>query len=255
MPTSSIDWFEWNGVKCTTKAMHVLSQPTVLRAPERVEEIKVPGRAGSLTMTEGEYVHEPIVMACDCVIDKEYVGAYGLSQSIISNITGWLHGNGTVKFANRKEGYYKARVVNQIGFDKILRGNPHMAFQVQFRCQPYMYLDSGATPIMYNSSPANWVNPGNMPSEPLLRVTGTGGTIMCGSDTFIINQMSDISYLMLDCEAKLAYTGIPGNAGDPLRLMGTRVMGDWFTMDPGSHFLQFGNGITSVQITPRWRML
>ena len=49
---SDIDWFRWNGVKCTEYGMHVLEQPTLLSPKERMEFETVPGRSGSLTLTE-----------------------------------------------------------------------------------------------------------------------------------------------------------------------------------------------------------
>lgn len=33
---SDIDWFRWNGVKCTEYGLHVLEQPTLLRPKERI---------------------------------------------------------------------------------------------------------------------------------------------------------------------------------------------------------------------------
>lgn len=50
---SDIDWFEWNGVKCTEYGMHVLSQPVHIRAAERASTVSIPGRSGSLTLFEG----------------------------------------------------------------------------------------------------------------------------------------------------------------------------------------------------------
>ena len=111
-----MDWFEWNGVRCTQYGIHVLEQPPVTIPSERVTFTDVPGRSGSLTQLEGDDVYDDMVLTATCLIDD---------PSRIPEIAAWLRGSGTVTFANRQAGFYHARVVNQIPFEKILRGNPH----------------------------------------------------------------------------------------------------------------------------------
>ena len=124
------DWFQWNGKRCTEYGIHVSDQPPLTLPAERVTFTDVPGRSGSLTTTEGEYVYEDMVLTAQCFI---------LSGTRVPEIAAWLRGSGTVTFANRPEGYYEARIINQIPFEKILRGNPHLAFAVNFRCKPFWY--------------------------------------------------------------------------------------------------------------------
>lgn len=253
----SVDWFEWNGVKCTDYGMHVLTQPQIIRAPERVERIPIPGRSGALTFLEDEDIYEQINLAVSCVIDSPYSKAFGNTDNITA-ICGWLRGHGDIRFANRIEGHYRGRVANQIGFDKIVRGNPHMAFQVQFVCDPFLFLESGSIAQEIKTSPGTMRNLGNIPAQPLLKLTGTGpGSIMCGSSTMLIvgQAFTGVNYIMLDCEAKVPYVGERGNPLDPLRLLGTRVTGEWLTIPKDTSFLTFTGGITSVTVIPRWRVL
>lgn len=253
---SEVDWFEWNSTKCTQYGMHVLGQPSIISAAERVSNEEIPGRSGALTLLEGDNIFDDITLAVTCVIDSPYETAEGESVSRIAKICGWLRGNGEIKFANQPDGYYKGRMSSQISFDKIVSGDPHMAFQVQFRCQPFFYLDSGETAITIPvaDSPKQLTNPGNIPSQPVIKLTGTGeGTIMAGNSTMLINSFEDIEYLMLDCEAKIAYTGIPGDTSDPLKLLGTRVTGEWLTIPVGTSFFTLTGNITSAIVTPRWR--
>lgn len=251
---SEVDWFEWNGVKCTQYGMHVLGQPSILSAAERVSNEEIPGRSGTLTLLEGDNIFDDVTIAVVCVIDDPYETVDGESISRISKICGWLRGNGTIKFANQQEGYRKGRVANQISFDKIVNGNPHMSFQVQFRCQPFFYLNSGEEAVNVTTETKSLYNPGNIPSEPVIKFTGTAeGTIMVGNSTMLINSFEDVDYIMLDCEAKIAYTGVPGDANDPVKLLGTRVTGEWLTIPTGTSFFTMTGGITSALITPRWR--
>ena len=260
MQLSDIDWFEWNGVKSTAYGMHVLTQPNFLSPLERAEYVTVPGRSGSLTILEGEDVYDDINLSCSCVIDDPFgsVTVSGKTGQRIPMIMGWLKGNGEVKFANRTDGYYKARIANQISFDKAVQGNPHRLVSVQFRCQSFFYLDSGKTATTYSASTNTLTNPGNISSAPLITVNKANnqntGTIMCGGSTMIITFAEDgldtISSIILDCEAKVAYTLDNG----VYKLRGTRVQGDWLRIPSGVSYLDLSN-VSSVSVTPRWRCI
>ena len=110
------DWFSWNGKKCTEYGIHVLEQPPITIPAERATFTNVPGRPGSLTTLEGDDVYDDLILTAQCMISD---------PSRISDIAAYLKGSSTVTFANRPGGFYFARIVNQIPFEKILRGNPH----------------------------------------------------------------------------------------------------------------------------------
>ena len=122
------DWFEWNGKKCTDFGIHVSEHPPITLPAERSTFTNVPGRSGSLTVLEDEDVYDDMLLTCTCFIEH---------TDRLLEIAAWLRGSGTVTFANRQGGFYYARVVNQIPFEKILRGHPHRSFAVIFRCQPF----------------------------------------------------------------------------------------------------------------------
>ena len=248
------DWFEWNGVKCTDYGMTVLAFPSIVKASERVSYRESPGLSGSLTQKEGEHVYDDVVLACTCIIDDPYELVEGTTVSRIQKICGWLLGDGTLKFADRPEGFYLGRVTNQISFDTIVRANPHRSFQVQFRCRPFFRLTSGLTTRSTTGASLALTNLGNIPAKPLLRLAGTGeGTVMCGDSTMLINNLSGISYLMLDCEAEYAYKGALGNPVDPLVSLNSRVdRTDWLEIPTGASFLTISGGISSAILTPRW---
>lgn len=260
---ADIDWFKWNDVKCTDYGMHVLQQPAIISASERVSTETIPGRSGSITLTEGEeneIVLSDIALSATCVIDDPYMTVDNEQVSRIAKISGWLKGAGNVIFANRPEGYYKARITNQISFDQIVQGNPHRSFSVQFRCDPSFYLTEGDEETEYTESPIALSNKGNTYSLPLIKITPVSGsteeaTIMCGSSTMIINSFKDIPYIILDCEAKVAYKGVVGSASDPVMLLGTRVVGSWLKIPKGNPYLTFTGNVGSVSITPRWRCI
>ena len=138
---------------------------------ERATYTNVPGRPGSLTTLEGEDVYDDLVLTATCFLSD---------PSQIPAIAAWLKGSGTVTFANRQGGFYYARVVNQISFEKILRGNAHRAFAVNFRCKPFWYAEN-VEPITLTESGTFITNPGSVYSEPVITVNGSGDiTLMVG---------------------------------------------------------------------------
>lgn len=253
---SDIDWFQWNGVKCTEYGMHVLEQPTYLRPKERIDYETIPGRSGSLALAEGDDIFDDLQLTCKCVIDDSYGTEDDVRFDRLQRISAWLRGSGEIVFASRPEGFYKARISNQLRFERILRGHPHRTFSVEFRCQPFFYPSGGNTPITVGSDPLRLTNPGNVRALPLIKLTGTGeGTIMLGDGTMFVNGFDNLDYLMLDCEAKVVYKGTAGSAADPLVLLGSRVTGEWLTIPVGTSFVTLTGGITSASIVPRWRSI
>ena len=109
------DYFLWNGVDCRTYGIHVTEQPPITIPLERSTQTNVPGRPGSLTQLEGEDVYDDMILTATCFISD---------PAQIPAIAAWLKGSGTVAFANRTGGYYKARIANQIPFEKVLGAIP-----------------------------------------------------------------------------------------------------------------------------------
>ena len=230
-----MDWFEWNGVRCTQYGIHVLEQPPVTIPSERVTFTDVPGRSGSLTQMEGDDVYDDMVLTATCLIDD---------PSRIPEIAAWLRGSGTVTFANRQGGFYHARVVNQIPFEKILRGNPHRSFAINFRCKPFWYL-SDVEPITLTTSGTFITNPGSMASEPLITVYGSGEiTLMVG---MTITELEIADKITLDTPLMEAYNSSTS--------MNSCMSGDFPQLLPGKNAVSWSGNVSRVEIQPNWRSL
>ena len=229
------DWFEWNGVRCTQYGIHVLEQPPVTIPSERVAFTDVPGRSGSLTQLEGDDVYDDMVLTATCLIDD---------PSRIPEIAAWLRGSGTVTFANRQGGFYHARVVNQIPFEKILRGNPHRSFAINFRCKPFWYL-SDVGLITLTTSGTFITNPGSVASEPVITVYGYGEiTLMVG---MTITELEITDKITLDTPLMEAYSGSTS--------MNSCMSGDFPSLLPGKNAVSWSGNVSRVEIQTNWRSL
>jgi phage-related protein len=230
------DYFLWNGVDCRQYGIHVSEQPPITIPLERSAQTNVPGRPGSLTQLEGEDVYDDMILSAACFISD---------PAQIPAIAAWLKGSGTVTFANRTGGYYKARIANQIPFEKVLRGNPHCSFAVNFRCFPFFYANDAAD-ITVTVSGTVITNPGSVYSEPILTVTGSGDiTLMVG--TTIVG-LTDISEgIVIDSVLQEAYLGNT--------LMNDHMSGEFPVLRPGMNAISWTGEVARVVVRPNWRSI
>ena len=226
------DWFEWNGVRCTQHGVHVSELPPPTIPSERVTYTNVPGRPGSLTTLEDE----DVVLTAQCFL---------ADPMKIPAIAAWLKGSGKVAFANRQGGFYHARVANQISFEKILRGNPHRSFAVNFRCKPFWYQENVES-VTLTASTSTVTNPGSVYSEPVITVYGTGDiTLMVGTDIVELEGVS--GSITLDSELREAYSGTTG--------LNSAMSGEFPVLKPGQNAISWSGDVTKVEISPNWRYL
>ena len=230
------DWFEWNGVRCTKHGMHVLEQPPRTKPSERVTFTDVPGKSGSLTTLQGIDVYDDLLLTAQCILSD---------PSKITSLCGWLKGSGKVTFANRQGGYYYARIVNQIPFEKILRGNPHRAFAVNFRCKPFWYVNPAPIITLYNAT-STVTNPGPVYSEPVFTVYGSGDITLLVDGMFI--ELTGVNgWITLDTPLMEAYSP-SGNANG-------QMSGEFPALRPGMNGITRTGSVDRIEIQPNWRYL
>ena len=230
------DWFDWNSVRCTEYGIHVLTQPDITFPAERVTFTEVPGHSGSLTTLQGEDVYDDMLLSAECIFSD---------MSRIDEIAAYLKGGGTVTFANRQGGFYYARIVNQIPFARILRGNPHRSFTVNFRCKPFWYA-ADVQDITLTASGTMVTNPGSVSSEPVITVHGSGDiTLMVGMT--IVELEGVDGNITLDSSLQEAYSGTI--------LMNDKMSGDFPVLRPGSNAISWTGSVTRVVVRPNWRYL
>jgi len=230
------DWFTWNGVRCTEYGIHVSEQPPITIPAERATFTNVLGRTGSLTTLEGDDVYDDLLLTATCFIQD---------TNRITEIAAWLKGSGTVTFANRQGGFYYARIVNQISFEKILRGKPHRSFAINFRCKPFWYVEAVA-PVTLTVSGGTIANPGNVSSEPIITVYGSGDITLIVGLTIV--ELEGVSgSITLDGPLMEAYSDAAGQNGS--------MSGDFPLLMPGMNAVSWSGDVTKIEVRPNWRYL
>ena len=235
------DFFLWNGMDCRTYGIHVSEQPPITIPLERSTQTNVPGRPGSLTQLEGDDVYDDMLLTAACFISD---------PARIPSIAAWLRGSGIVTFANRMGGYYKARIANQIPFEKVLRGNPHCSFAVNFRCYPFFYINAVAD-ITVITTGTVITNPGSVYAEPKIQVFGNGNvTLMIG--TQIVELQNIENSITIDSVLQEAYKENTVGTGT---LQNEKMSGEFPVLKPGANTISWTGNVSRIVITPNWRFL
>jgi predicted phage tail component-like protein len=236
------DWFTFAGVKSTGLGIYVQEFPDFTFPAERATFKPVPGRSGSLTLLEGDTVYDDITLSVECFVrDLTNIDAIGA----------WLRGRGALILGTVPDRYYDARVINQIEFAKVLRGHEHRTLTVNFRCHPFRYIYPAATDVVMTVSGTTIQNTGNVPSEPIIDVEGTGDiTLTVGGDTFIITGLTD--EIIIDSPKQTCYDTV-GTTN--LSGIFSNVDLKWPTLPVGTSAISWTGTVTKVTVTPNWRCL
>lgn len=239
------DWFTWKGESCKAYGIRVLQQPPIVVPLERVTYETVSGRSGSLKMREadGARVYDDIQLPFECIMDD-------LDQ--LHAATAWLQGDGVLSYPGRPGGWYTAAISQQISMEKILAVREHRQFTLNFRADPYFYLDDSQD-LEGSSSSMEITNPGTEPSAPRIAIYGTGsvGIDLAGQ---VVTLRDLEGGIVLDTEL------LDALSLDGAELLTGKMTGKFPTIPPGHSTLTWfadetetGGSVTKIVITPRWR--
>lgn len=226
-------WFMWRGVDSRAMGVWVSELPPPTRAAERVQEISIPGRAGSLTLKEGENVHEAYQK--DCRITVPYTADFPA-------LLDWLTGEGEVIFANEPDRVYTAHIAAQVQFTRI--SNSLKQATIPFFCQPHKGQYPPETDITLNAS-GSLYNPGTVAAEPIVTLTLTqAATARFGAYTMRFEHTgAEEETITVDCGAEL----VTQNG----EIWEGNVYGDFWRIEPGAVEAELTD--CTMVIKPRWR--
>ncbi len=233
------DYIIWKGVNSRTVGITVTDLPEIILPEERITFTDVPGLSGSLAQTEGVDVYKDITLAVKCYCPDP-------TPAAVAAIAAYFKGCGRLELPNRPEGFYEARVVNQIAFSKILRGNKPRTFTVNFRCKPFLHLYSGEAEQTVSSGDFLY-NPTGVQAKPMFTISGNGDiTLLVGMQIIQLNGIE--GGIVLDSELQEAYWNSA--------LKNNCMTGEYPTLGDGNTAISWTGGtVTEVRIIPRWMAL
>ena len=225
----------FKGTTASSKSVTVLKYPEIVKPTLRVETVKVPGRDGELTLS-GMPSYEAMVLECECMVP---------SVDKISAAAAWLTGRGDLVLGNDPDYAYDAQVIDEIRFEKILRGHAHRRFTVPFLCQPLKKKAETEADIEL-TAPGTVVNIGHVPSRPLIKGEGSGNVVLAvGAYSLSITDIS--TSILIDSDLGMATAGTVNES--------YKVSGAWPLLVVGNNAVGWTGAVTKVTITPRWRYL
>ncbi len=209
--------------------------PPITKPQMRIAETLVDGVDGSVIEELGYAPYDrPLVI--------------GLTQKAnIDEVVKFFSGKGEVVFSNEPDKYYKAHIVNQIDYARLVR---FRTATVMFRVQPYKYqLNEQPTTIPISDNKYIVQNWGNEISKPLIRIAGTG-SVECsvnGDKVFKYTFSANDTEVYIDSELQDAYVGSV--------LKNRNMVGEFPILQVGVNEISFTGTVTEVEILARSRWL
>lgn len=230
----------FDGQNLADLGLHVSGAGT-FGAPSRdVEEKEIPGRDGTLIIDNGRYDNIDIEYEGSVLAKSplEYTRTIEKLRSFLSSRKGYKRLEDTY----RMEEYRLASFIDGLDPDEILLQGS--TFKLKFNCKPQRFLKDGEQKKVYTTSSSIY-NPTFFNSKPLIRIYGSG-SVTIDSITIKVTKPSTVDYVDIDSDMQDCYSGSL-NCNDCV----TITNNEFPEFEPGSNKITL-NGVTKVEITPRW---
>lgn len=227
----------WNGKDSRDiKGLIICELPPITKPKMRVKETVIDGVDGSIIEELGYESYDKTV-------------AIGLKVGAdIDDILEYFTGNGEIIFSNEPNKYYRARIIGQIDYARLVR---FRVATVTFRVQPFKYDLLEIEKIATSEEQSMIIeNIGNYTAKPLITITGSGTVEL------IINDVSICRYVfpegedtvILDSEKQDAYL----NSEDLLK--NRNMVGEFPIFNKGNNTLSWEGTVESVRVKnySRW---
>lgn len=229
----------WKTIDSTTiNGLVICELPPITKPKMRVLETTIDGVDGSIIEDLGYESYDKTIKI-------------GLSKNYdINEIIEYFSGEGNLILSNEKMGngkfpYYKAKIIEQIDYERLLR---FKTANVKFRVQPYKYLFNEKTQtITENGSKVN--NQGLEVSKPKMTIFGSG-TIQLSVNNLLVFEYTfpeDETSVVIDSENQDAYLG---NV-----LKNRNMTGEFPILNPGENTISWDGNITKIEVDANSRWL
>ena len=226
-------YFAWNGIRSTAYGVFVSEQPPIMQPKERITFEDIAGKAGSLAITEGEKVYEDVTLTVKC---------WAKPDGDVLGFLRHIRGAGHIEFANRPEGYYKGRLSKCVELKRFKKSDVRQ-FTLTFRCEPYIYTKSNEKIILEEAGVV--MNHFNEKALPVIDVAGYGDIALYVNGEMVM--LTGIpGEITLNSAIEEAYSGKTS--------MNNHMSGEFPALAPGANVIYWMGNVSSLSITPNWRM-
>lgn len=198
------------------------------RATQDIEVLDVPLANRSVTITHDTFQPYARPMSFMC---KDY--------ETMTKVFAWLTGVGRMETSDDVGYYFRSFATSFSEVERV--GCDWYLFDAEFIVDPLAYRKDGETPQVFTAA-GTITNPGTWASEPIVKVTGTDGTVSIGGKTIQLKSINGT--VTIDSDKRLVYTGTLNQ--------GKNMVGDFPVLTVGDNTVSFSGNITKVEIIPRW---
>lgn len=229
------NYFTLDGVASTTFNVFVAKSNMFDAPAENIESFQIPGSNRILHISSKTF--KPFTLSVECYIPRNM-------QQYVDDFRNFLFAVGksvTYSEALRPDEYRIVSFVN--AFEVKASDKQGAAFVLEFEARPERFLTSGDQ-VETLTADGSITNDTLFNSRPLLKVYGTG-TVTIGDYTFSISSADE--YTVLDCDTLQCYKGTT-NCNNNV------VIDEFPHLVPGDNAVTL-DGVTRIEITPRWWIL
>jgi predicted phage tail component-like protein len=217
------------------KGLVISELPPITKPNMRVQETVIDGVDGSIIEELGYESYDKAIFI-------------GLTQNAdINEILEYFTGDGEVVFSNEKDKYYKAKIIGQIDYARLVR---FKTATVVFRVQPfkYDYLEETAI-LQIGETQLTVENIGNYFSKPIIEIRGSGMVELAvnGNKLFRYTFPDTDDTVVIDSQKQDAYLGA--------NLKNRNMSGEFPILEVGTNTITWEGDILSLSISSKSRWL
>ena len=226
----------WKGIDSESiEGLLICELPPISKQKMRIKETVIDG-------VDGSFIEELGYESYDKTMKIGLTRDYDIDE-----VMDYFNGEGNLIFSNEDDKLYKAKIINQIDYQRLLR---FKTANITFRVQPFKYSTSEVSKKadITDETSINVYNNGNVVSKPQIKIYGTGviNFKLEGRTIFTYTFSSDDTYVVIDSDKQDAYVG---------SILKNRFMnGDFPIFQKGKNTISWDGTITKIEISnySRW---
>lgn len=226
----------WKGIDSESiEGLLICELPPISKPKMRIKETVIDG-------VDGSFIEELGYESYDKTMKIGLTRDYDIDE-----VMDYFNGEGNLIFSNEDDKLYKAKIINQIDYQRLLR---FKTANITFRVQPFKYSASELSKKVEitDETSINVYNNGNVVSKPQIKIYGTGviNFKLEGRTIFTYTFSSDDTYVVIDSDKQDAYVG---------SILKNRFMnGDFPIFQKGKNTISWDGTITKIEISnySRW---
>ena len=226
----------WKGIDSESiEGLLICELPPISKPKMRIKETVIDG-------VDGSFIEELGYESYDKTMKIGLTRDYDIDE-----VMDYFNGEGNLIFSNEDDKLYKAKIINQIDYQRLLR---FKTANVTFRVQPFKYStgEMSKKADITDETSINVYNNGNVVSKPQIKIYGTGviNFKLEGRTIFTYTFSSDDTYVVIDSDKQDAYVGS--------NLKNRFMNGDFPIFQKGKNTISWDGTITKIEISnySRW---